>query len=65
MAAQITLVGALAGVNTFGAAGLLLGPLVLSQAIELVTLAAARDVGDSPLSSPIVADTAARSHALA
>lgn len=61
---MITLVGALAGVNTFGAAGLLLGPLVLSYAIDLVSLTAGRGVGDSPLPSPRVADTAGRSHAL-
>jgi predicted PurR-regulated permease PerM len=61
---MITLVGALAGVNTFGAAGLLLGPLVLSYAIELATLAGPQGVGDSPLTPPRVADTAEGVHVL-
>jgi predicted PurR-regulated permease PerM len=33
---MVTLVGAFAGVNVFGIAGLLLGPLVLSYALELI-----------------------------
>lgn len=33
---MVTLVGAFAGVNAFGLAGLLLGPLLLSYAVELV-----------------------------
>ena len=35
---MVTLVGAFAGVKVFGLAGLLLGPLVLSYAVELMTL---------------------------
>jgi predicted PurR-regulated permease PerM len=61
---MVTLVGAFAGVNTFGAAGLLLGPLVLSYALELVSMNSAPAVGDSPLRSPGLADTDARSPAL-
>jgi predicted PurR-regulated permease PerM len=45
---MVTLVGAFAGVNTFGIAGLLLGPLVLSYAIELLRLYLAQD--------PLIAD---------
>ncbi len=35
---MVTLVGALAGVKAFGSAGLLMGPLVLSYAIELLRI---------------------------
>ena len=35
---MVTLVGAFAGVHGFGVAGLLIGPLVLSYAIELIRI---------------------------
>lgn len=59
---MITLVGAFAGVKAFGIAGLLLGPLVLSYALELVTLHEGHPVGDSPDATPRLADTGGRVH---
>jgi predicted PurR-regulated permease PerM len=59
---MVTLVGAFAGVKAFGMTGLLLGPLVLSYAMELATMHA--DVGESPIGTPGVADTKARGVAL-
>lgn len=56
---MLTLVGAFAGVELFGLAGLLLGPLLLSYAIELGTLALRR-VGESPATVARVADTEGR-----
>lgn len=60
---MVTLVGAFAGVKTFGAAGLLLGPLVLSYALELATPGPAA-VGVSPDTASLPADTDARAVAL-
>ena len=47
---MVTLVGAFAGVNAFGLAGLLIGPLVLLYSIELLRIYENGEVpGDSPL----------------
>jgi hypothetical protein len=54
---MVTLVGAFAGVNVFGIAGLLLGPLVLSYAIELAIPDNGVAVGVSPAVKPEGADT--------
>ena len=61
---MITLVGALAGVKAFGSAGLLVGPLVLSYAIELLkireTSAAAVPIDDGqgfPRTAPVIPPT--------
>jgi len=46
---MITLIGAFAGVRAFGLAGILLGPLVLSYAIELLRIYHASDTPSDPL----------------
>lgn len=46
---MVTLVGAFAGVNAFGLAGLLIGPLVLLYAIELLRI---YENGESAMDSP-------------
>ena len=53
---MVTLLGAFAGVKLFGAAGLLIGPLLLSYALELVS--PREPVGESPSPAAGVADTA-------
>ena len=45
---MVTLVGAFAGVHAFGLVGLVLGPLVLSYAVELVRLQSANGTSEVP-----------------
>jgi predicted PurR-regulated permease PerM len=62
---MVTLVGAFAGANAFGLAGLVLGPLVLSYALELARVyarvepapAAERASRGFPLVSPSISPT--------
>jgi predicted PurR-regulated permease PerM len=46
---MVTLVGAFAGVNAFGLAGLLLGPLMLCYAIELARIRVASNASAAPV----------------
>lgn len=65
---MVTLVGAFAGVRAFGLSGLLLGPLVVSYAIELVRVYDVTDDAASsdgtagqgiPLATPVITPTSA------
>ena len=49
---MVTLVGAFAGVSAFGLAGMVLGPLVLSYALELARVHIAGDPAVAPLPGP-------------
>jgi predicted PurR-regulated permease PerM len=51
---MVTLVGAFAGVNAFGLAGLLIGPLILLYAIELLRAHEPGESADAMAAAPTV-----------